>query len=228
MVSPFTGVRLRWLRKRAVVDEAGQGGGEGFGLPRRPEAKRGADDVEEPGTHDRDGLFPGRGQDQERGPSITRIRLARQQASLFQAGCASADPGTVEADRKGEIGGAARPCPVDPAEHRIGRLIQARRDALGQLAVEADPERPLKQQAKRGRDVLTGRSAHSLSIACAAHVYSLALSVRNARSFGKQAPLIPATITAALTDLLLRSDLPVGTAIDTHFTPGYRQRTDGT
>jgi hypothetical protein len=35
------------------------------------------------------------------------------------------------------------------------------------------------------------------------------------------------TIAAALNDLLFASDLPVEKAIDRHFTPGYRQRTDG-
>ncbi|MET9964173.1 nuclear transport factor 2 family protein [Streptomyces sp. NPDC006326] len=34
-------------------------------------------------------------------------------------------------------------------------------------------------------------------------------------------------IEAALTDLILSSDLPVQEAVDRHFTPEYRQRTDG-
>ena len=40
--------------------------------------------------------------------------------------------------------------------------------------------------------------------------------------------MTPTTIAAALTDLLLSPDMPVETAIDKHFTPDYRQRTDGT
>ena len=35
------------------------------------------------------------------------------------------------------------------------------------------------------------------------------------------------TIAAALNDLLFTPDLPVEEAIDRHFAPGYRQRTDG-
>ncbi|MET9401324.1 nuclear transport factor 2 family protein [Kitasatospora sp. NPDC002965] len=35
------------------------------------------------------------------------------------------------------------------------------------------------------------------------------------------------TITAALTDLLLTPGLDLDTAVDRHFTPDYRQRTDG-
>lgn len=38
---------------------------------------------------------------------------------------------------------------------------------------------------------------------------------------------MPATIATALTDLLLTPDLPLATAIDRHFAPDYRQRTDG-
>ena len=37
----------------------------------------------------------------------------------------------------------------------------------------------------------------------------------------------PTTVKAALEDLLLRRDLAVDDAIDRHFTPDYRQRTDG-
>jgi hypothetical protein len=40
--------------------------------------------------------------------------------------------------------------------------------------------------------------------------------------------MIPTTIADALTDLLLRPDLSVDMAIDRHFAPDYRQRTDGT
>ncbi|WP_344658376.1 nuclear transport factor 2 family protein [Catenulispora subtropica] len=35
------------------------------------------------------------------------------------------------------------------------------------------------------------------------------------------------TIASALTDLLLTPELPLATAIDRHFAPDYRQRTDG-
>jgi hypothetical protein len=39
--------------------------------------------------------------------------------------------------------------------------------------------------------------------------------------------MTPTTIKAALEDLLLRRELPIEAAIDKHFAPGYRQRTDG-
>ncbi|MBS2534233.1 nuclear transport factor 2 family protein [Catenulispora sp. NF23] len=38
---------------------------------------------------------------------------------------------------------------------------------------------------------------------------------------------MPATIATALTDLLLSPDLPLDEALDRHFAPDYRQRTDG-
>jgi hypothetical protein len=38
---------------------------------------------------------------------------------------------------------------------------------------------------------------------------------------------MPATIAAALTDLLLTPELPLEEALDRHFAPDYRQRTDG-
>jgi hypothetical protein len=38
---------------------------------------------------------------------------------------------------------------------------------------------------------------------------------------------MPTTIANALNDLLIRRDLPLEVAIDRHFTPDYRQRTDG-
>jgi hypothetical protein len=38
---------------------------------------------------------------------------------------------------------------------------------------------------------------------------------------------MPATIAAALTDLLLTPGLPLPEALDRHFAPDYRQRTDG-
>jgi hypothetical protein len=40
-------------------------------------------------------------------------------------------------------------------------------------------------------------------------------------------PTTPATIATALTDLLLTPGLPLDEALDRHFAPGYRQRTDG-
>ncbi|WP_194895902.1 nuclear transport factor 2 family protein [Catenulispora pinisilvae] len=38
---------------------------------------------------------------------------------------------------------------------------------------------------------------------------------------------MPATIATALTDLLLSPDLPLQEALDRHFAPDYRQRTNG-
>jgi hypothetical protein len=40
-------------------------------------------------------------------------------------------------------------------------------------------------------------------------------------------PATPATIATALTDLLFTPALPLEQAVDRHFAPGYRQRTDG-
>jgi hypothetical protein len=38
---------------------------------------------------------------------------------------------------------------------------------------------------------------------------------------------MPTSITTAMTDLLFTPDLPLEEALDRHFAPGYRQRTDG-